>query len=541
MGQVKDNEAYEEELLDYDDEDEKALDTTNGKPAASEIVKKYVFEANNEMAEEWRKTLEKVVPVVVGYVHTKMKKLAKLRHKNILTPLAYHFRNEEELLASEYVTGCNGRFSPVALAGSIEVMEPPRTGLQYWPVLLLCIGRFHLSNGTGGTGLHVLVNFLIGEVLPTLGYEIKQQGKLVARIPHPLKIYILISKHHQSSQIIKSIIMPKSIHVDHHDTSHYIPMYHRTQNVTEREREIYKSLERRLFHEGRVVDPSYLEDQPNLRPTFAAIGFDCLLDINEKICPIFVLQFYKSVRLVRNLNGTLFIAFIIRNVEITLRLEEFACILHVPCRGVCVFTSEWAIPSLPNGVDSNPDIYPPPHEGPLLIRDALFYPRPPGITRKPVPSAAKPVPSGTKELALPVLHINFKLGQACYHHPNLQITSLKSPSLIIIFMASSANFSTQNLLRKMPRTDLIDLSSRDSSPIQNHPINTILDTTLALSIPPLTLGQTNQTQGNIVSPLAPRALVFCTSPNSLIKPHPYLASLDDLPPRSSNPQPQSHS
>ncbi|GKB00246.1 hypothetical protein Tco_0828239 [Tanacetum coccineum] len=38
-----------------------------------------------------------------------------------------------------------------------------------------------------------------------------------------------------------------------------------------------------------------------------------------------------------------------------------------------------------------------------------------------------------------------------------------------------------------------------------------------------------------------QALVFSTSPNSPIEPHPYLASLDDLSPRSSNPQPQSHS
>nr|GEU42792.1 hypothetical protein [Tanacetum cinerariifolium] len=83
----------------------------------------------------------------------------------------------------------------------------------------------------------------------------------------------------------------------------------------------------------RVVDPSYLEDQPNLRPTFAAVGFDCILDINEKICPIFVLQFYKSVCLVRNLNGTFSIAFIIRNVKFTLRLEEFDRILLVPCHG----------------------------------------------------------------------------------------------------------------------------------------------------------------------------------------------------------------
>lgn len=39
MGEVKDNEVYEEELLDYEEEDEKAPDSTNGKPAG-ETVKK---------------------------------------------------------------------------------------------------------------------------------------------------------------------------------------------------------------------------------------------------------------------------------------------------------------------------------------------------------------------------------------------------------------------------------------------------------------------------------------------------------------------
>ncbi|GJY75732.1 hypothetical protein Tco_0480848 [Tanacetum coccineum] len=151
--------------------------------------------------------------------------------------------------------------------------------------------------------------------------------------------------------------MPKSIHVDHHDTAFYIPKYHRTEGLNEQEKEIYKILEGRFFHEGRVIDPSYLEDQPNLRQTFVDIKFDCLLDINEQICPMFILEFYKSVRLIRNLNGILSIAFIIRNVEISLRLEEFARILHVPCQGVCVFTPDWAISSLPNGVDSNPDTY----------------------------------------------------------------------------------------------------------------------------------------------------------------------------------------
>ncbi|GJR31969.1 hypothetical protein Tco_1108201 [Tanacetum coccineum] len=164
--------------------------------------------------------------------------------------------------------------------------------------------------------------------------------------------------------------MPKSIHVDHHDTAFCIPKYHRTEALNEQEREIYKIIERRFFHEGRVTDPSYLEDQPNLRQTFAAIKFDCQLDINEQICPVFVLEFYKSVRLIQNLNGTLFMAFIILNVEFSLRLEEFARIFRVPFQGVCLFTPDRPISSLPNGVDSNPDIYPPPYEDFVLIRDS---------------------------------------------------------------------------------------------------------------------------------------------------------------------------
>nr|GEU73596.1 hypothetical protein [Tanacetum cinerariifolium] len=47
--------------------------------------------------------------------------------------------------------------------------------------------------------------------------------------------------------------MPKSIHLDHHDTAHYIPMCHRTEGFTGHEREVYKSLVSRLIHEGVCV------------------------------------------------------------------------------------------------------------------------------------------------------------------------------------------------------------------------------------------------------------------------------------------------
>ncbi|GJS05485.1 hypothetical protein Tco_0321993 [Tanacetum coccineum] len=93
----------------------------------------------------------------------------------------------------------------------------------------------------------------------------------------------------------------------------------------------------------------------------------------------------------------------------------------------------------------------------------------------------------------------------------------------------------------MPRIDVIDISSNESSPIQNNPPNTTIDTTLALSLPSPITSQAILTQWIEVSPLAPRALVFSTLPSSCLEPHPYLNSLEELPPRSSNPPPPSSS
>nr|GEU34322.1 hypothetical protein [Tanacetum cinerariifolium] len=55
------------------------------------------------------------------------------------------------------------------------------------------------------------------------------------------------------------------------------------------------------------------------------------------------------------------------------------------------------------------------------------------------------------------------------------------------------------------------------------------------------LSQAIPTQGIDVSPLAPRVLVFSTLTSSPLEPHPYFTSLEDLPPRSSNPPPLSSS
>nr|GEU41400.1 hypothetical protein [Tanacetum cinerariifolium] len=82
----------------------------------------------------------------------------------------------------------------------------------------------------------------------------------------------LPAKEYNQIEGVDWCTMPKSIHLDHHDTAHYIPMYHRTGGFTGHEREVYKSLVSRLIHEGRVIDSIFLDDQPNLHPTFTAIG-----------------------------------------------------------------------------------------------------------------------------------------------------------------------------------------------------------------------------------------------------------------------------
>ncbi|GJX72839.1 hypothetical protein Tco_0311434 [Tanacetum coccineum] len=145
--------------------------------------------------------------------------------------------------------------------------------------------------------------------------------------------------------------MPKSIQVDHQDTTFYIPKYQKIDGLSDDGKTIYKNLERRYFHEGRVVHPSYLDDQPNLLQIFSTI------------------------------DQTLSIALVINNVDIRFRLEEFARILRIPCQGVYVFSTEWSISSLSNSIDPNPN-YLPPVENPQTIHDTIFYERPLGTTHK---------------------------------------------------------------------------------------------------------------------------------------------------------------
>nr|GEV54087.1 hypothetical protein [Tanacetum cinerariifolium] len=64
-------------------------------------------------------------------------------------------------------------------------------------------------------------------------------------------------------------------------------------------RESYRTLEERLFHEGRFITPSFIEAN-NMIPSFQAVGLEPLLTLNKPICIRFVVELYHSLEVKRD-------------------------------------------------------------------------------------------------------------------------------------------------------------------------------------------------------------------------------------------------
>ncbi|GKC17675.1 hypothetical protein Tco_1014457 [Tanacetum coccineum] len=69
--------------------------------------------------------------------------------------------------------------------------------------------------------------------------------------------------------------------------------------MDEEVRESYRTLEKRLFHEGRIVTPSFISEKYML-PFFQPIGLEPFLTFNETICPRFVVEFYHNLEVKRD-------------------------------------------------------------------------------------------------------------------------------------------------------------------------------------------------------------------------------------------------
>ncbi|GKE78792.1 hypothetical protein Tco_1544912, partial [Tanacetum coccineum] len=82
------------------------------------------------------------------------------------------------------------------------------------------------------------------------------------------------------------------------ETRSYALKIYNVPNMSNSLRDIYRALESRYVHEGRTIDPSFYNDlSDDSVARFTAIGFDCLLSLDEQICPRFIFEFYKTLKL----------------------------------------------------------------------------------------------------------------------------------------------------------------------------------------------------------------------------------------------------
>ncbi|GJZ06668.1 hypothetical protein Tco_0540461 [Tanacetum coccineum] len=117
-------------------------------------------------------------------------------------------------------------------------------------------------------------------------------------------------------------------------------------------KEKLRNLEERYIHEGRVVFDNFT-DLNYVRSLFHFVEFGCLLEINEQVCPRFILEFYSQYRLSYSDEGQMFVKFVIQNQLFSYSLENFAQILDVPYKGACILTDRWRLDELAYGNPSD--------------------------------------------------------------------------------------------------------------------------------------------------------------------------------------------
>ncbi|GJR81747.1 copia protein [Tanacetum coccineum] len=141
--------------------------------------------------------------------------------------------------------------------------------------------------------------------------------------------------------------MPSEYQQDYKKTRAYAPKIYNDPNMSDTLRDIYRTLESRYVHEGRTIDPSFYNDlSDDSVAKFTAIGFDCLLSLDEQICPRFIFEFYKTLKLERDSNNHFSIQFIINNHHFNLSLAQFAELTYLPNQGICIYSDAWGLDEL---------------------------------------------------------------------------------------------------------------------------------------------------------------------------------------------------
>ncbi|GJT51868.1 hypothetical protein Tco_0978025 [Tanacetum coccineum] len=165
----------------------------------------------------------------------------------------------------------------------------------------------------------------------------------------PMSTEIKLTKDDEADSVdntkYRGTKMPSENQQDYEKTLAYTPKIYNDPNMFEELKTIYKAIENRYVHEGRTIDPTFnqeLNDESLAK--FTNIGFDCLLSLDEQICPRFIIEFYKTLRLDRNLNDNhLFIKFDINGHPFNISLNQFAELTSLPNQGIFLYSDAWSL------------------------------------------------------------------------------------------------------------------------------------------------------------------------------------------------------
>ncbi|GKB88303.1 hypothetical protein Tco_0960575 [Tanacetum coccineum] len=143
-------------------------------------------------------------------------------------------------------------------------------------------------------------------------------------------------------------------------------------NVSLSERDVtesYCTLEKRLFHEGRIVTPSFIFEN-NMLPFFQAVGLEPFLTLNKPICPRFVIEFFHSLEVKRDEELHPYIEFKLGQFTFKLTPSRLSQILKNPHALETFYTTEWSLNPLDDHPKSN--YFGPKH---YLVKKAITTPR----------------------------------------------------------------------------------------------------------------------------------------------------------------------
>nr|GEW49730.1 retrovirus-related Pol polyprotein from transposon TNT 1-94 [Tanacetum cinerariifolium] len=141
--------------------------------------------------------------------------------------------------------------------------------------------------------------------------------------------------------------MPSEYQQDYNKTRAYAPKIYNDSYMSDTLRDTYRTLESRYVHEGRTIDPSFYNDlNDDSVAKLTAIGFDCFLSLDEQICPRFIFEFYKTVKLERDSNNHFSIQFVINNHYFNLSLTQFAKLTYLSNQDISIYSDAWDLDEL---------------------------------------------------------------------------------------------------------------------------------------------------------------------------------------------------